>query len=359
MKSIKWILSFVVIFSGVFLLASCMQSVSAQDDSYLTIDINPSVELIVNGREKVVYANPLNEDAEILLAELELEGMDLEDAMDLIIQTAIELGYIDPEADETYVSVSSISENAEMAEKIRERAKEHINNAFSKRYMMGKAQDKGFTPEFVLEAESLGVTPGFLFLAKTAVEVNDELLLEDALLMTVQELQAVLKEAKAEMRDVVQGLKEYFLAARKDLFDQYLPQLETIHQSVTDKEAELVVLEESLAQKEAELLEALEENKQAIQAEIDAINLEIEALQLEIDTLKADVEALHTEFMAAVKALRDEFHEQSKALRDELKNLVQSRRSMFENRVRQFFENHQNDDEDEKNNIKNWQKGRP
>ena len=356
MKTFKWILSFIVIFSGVFLLASCAQSVNAQDDSYVTIDINPSVEIIVNRREKVVYANPLNEDAEILLAELELEGMDLDEALDLIIETAIELGYIDPESEDTYVSVSSISENPEMAEKMKERAKEHINNAFGKRFMNGQAKDKGFTQEFILEAETYGVTPGFLFLAKTAVVVSDELLLEDALLMTVQELQAILQEAKVEMREVAQGLKEEFLSARKVLFDQYLPQLETLRTTLSEKETELVELEESLVQKEAELIEALEENKQAIQAEIDAINQQIDALELEMNTLKSDLEALKTEFMDQVKALRDEFHEQSKALRDQFRELAQSRRKMFEDRVRQFFQQHQGDGKESNGNKS---QGRP
>ena len=359
MKSFKWILSFAIILGAVFMLASCAQSVSAQDDTYLTIDINPSVELIVNKREKVIYANPLNEDAEILLADIEVIGLDLDEAVDLIIQTAIELGYIDIEAVETFVSVSSISQNAEMGEKIRERAKEHINNAFSKRYMMGKAQDKGFTPEFLAEAEGYGVTPGFLFLAKTAVEVSDELFLEDALLMTVQELQAILREAKSEMKEVAQALKDQFLSDRQALYDLYFPQLEALHTELETKEAELLVLQENLAAKEALLLKATEENKPAIEAEIVTINADIEALNLEIDTITTNLEALRLEFHEAVSTLRDEFHEESQALRNQFKEMVQNRRSMYEGKVRDFFQNHQGDDEEEKERIRNWQKRRP
>lgn len=359
MKSFKWILSFAIIFGAVFMLASCATAVSAQDDTYLTIDINPSVELIVNKREKVIYANPLNEDAEVLLADIDLIGMDLDEAVDLIIQTAIELGYIDTEATETFVSVSTISQNSEMGEKIRERAKAHINEAFSKRYMMGRAEDKGFTPEFLAEAEGYGVTPGFLFLAKAAVEVSDELLLEDALLMTVQELQAILQEAKAEMREVAHALREQFLTDRQALYDLYFPQLETLHQELETKEAELLALQESLAAKEAELLEAAEENKSAIEAEIVTINAEIEALNLEINSIKTDLEALRLEFHEAVKDLRDQFHADSEALRTQIREMIQNRRSMHEDKVRQFFQNHQNDDEEEQERIRNWQKKRP
>lgn len=359
MKSLKWIISFAVLFGAVLMMSSCAQSVSAQDDTYLTIDINPSVELIVNKREKVIYVNPLNEDAEVLLDGIDLIGMDLDEAVDLIIQTAIELGYIDTDAEETYVKVSSISENAEIGEKIRERAKEHINNAFSKRYMMGKAEDKGFTPDFLAEAESYGVTPGFLFLAKSAVEVSDELLLQDALLMTVQELQVILQDSKAEMREVAHALKDQFLSDRKALYDLYFPQLEVIQTDLALKEAELLDLEGNLADKEALLLEAIEENKPAIEAEIVSIQAEIEAAKVELDTIKVNLEALRLEFHEAVRALRDEFHEQSEALRNQIREMVQNRRSMFEAKVREFFQNHQGDNEEDKDRIRNWQKKRP
>ncbi len=359
MKTLKWILSFVAILGTVFVLASCAETINAQDDTYLTVDINPSVELIVNRNEKVVYANPLNEDAEVLLASIELIGLDLDDALDLVIQTAIELGYIDVEADESYVYVSAISKDSELGEKIKNQAKEHINNAFGKRKMMGRAEDKGFTPEFLLEAETYGVTPGFLFLAKEATLVNDDLLLEDALLMTVDELQAILKEAKVELREVSQALKDEFLQARQVLFDQYLPQITALEAEITLKQEALATLNASLLEKQEALLEATEETKIALEAEIAIIEADVILIQTEISEIQLQVEALQVELRDAVKVIRDEFHEASQALRDEFKAMFQNRRNQNQNRVNQFFENREKESGDLIERIKNWKKGRP
>jgi ElaB/YqjD/DUF883 family membrane-anchored ribosome-binding protein len=359
MKSMKWIFSFIFILGGLFILASCAQPVSAQDDTYITVDINPSVELIVNRKEIVIYANPLNEDGEVLLAELELVGLPLDEALDLVIQTAIELGYIDVDAEETFVSISAISKNSEMGEKMRERAKEHINNAFKNRAMMGRAEDKGFTPEFVAEAESYGVTPGFLFLAKTALIVDDELTLETALTMSVEELQAILKDAKQDMREVAQALKDEFLAARQALKDLYMPQFEAFEAEIAAKEAELLVLQEQLAAKQAELVEALEENKATIEAEIQVIEADITVLESEIAAINVEFAAVRAEFVTALHALRDEFHAQTAALREQIRNLVQSRRQMHQERVNQFFEAREAMFEQMKERIENWQKNRP
>lgn len=361
MKALKWILSFTVIVGVVFALASCAAPVNAQDDTYVTIDINPSVELIVNKNEVVIYANALNEDAEVLLANLDLIGMPLDEAMDLIIQTAIELGYIDVDAEETFVSVSAISRDSEIGEQIKARVKEQINQAFRNRYMMGRAEDKGFTPEFLAEAESYGVTPGFLFLAKEAVQVSDELLLEDALLLTVQELQVILKDAKEAMRDVAHALRDEFLADRDALYAIYFPQLETIRTEIATKEAELVTLEDQLLVKQTELAGALEENKASIEAEIVTIETNIETMNEALLTLTTQLETLRAEFHDAVATLRDAFHEESEALRSQIQEMVQNRRSSFEQKINQFFQNRgqDDDDEDEKERIRTWQNKRP
>jgi len=346
MKTMKWLFSFAVLFGAVVFLASCASAVDAKDDTYLTIDINPSVELLVNKREKVVLANPLNEDAEILLSEIDLIGMSLEDAMDLIIQTALELGYINIEDDQSeYIYVSSISNNNELGEKIRTRAKEHINKAFQDRAMMGRAEDKGFTPEFLEEATSYGVTPGFLFLAQKAVEASDELLLEDALQMEVWELQAILKEARAQHKEVAHALRQQFFEDRQAIFDVYMPQIQEVKDAIE-------ALEVTLAEKEALLVDATEEDQITIQAEIDAIKLEIGELEAELLAL---IEAMHAE----IDPLREQFHADSEALRLQAKEMFQNKKQQFEESVNQFLQNKEQRREQQKDAIDNFQKNRP
>ncbi len=267
MKKLSYVLSFVFILATVFVIVGCTGSVSGADDTYVTIDINPSVELIVSPREKVLYANPLNEDGEVLLANLDLIGLPLEDAIDLIIAESISLGFIDVDSEETIVSVSTISGDLEVGERIRERVKESFNNSFMKRAMMGRAEDKGFTPEFLAEAESYGVTPGFLALAKSVVEVDDTILLEDALAMSQQDLMDIIHEARAAHREEAQALRDEFFAARQLIFDEYIPQIQAL---------------------EAQIAAATEDEDTTL-------------LEAELDALKAD-------FKAELEVLRDEFH---------------------------------------------------
>lgn len=359
MKSMKWIFSFVILLGAVVFLASCATSSNAQEDTYLTLDINPSIELIITPREKVVYANPLNEDGEILLVELNLIGMQLDDAMDLIIETAIELGYIDVDAEETFVQVSAVNKNTEIGDKIRERAKEHINNAFKNRMMMGRAEDKGFTPEFLAEAESYGVTPGFLFLAQKVVIASDELLLEDALQMTVRELQAILKETRQEMRVVAQTLKDEFLTARQALYDTYYPQMEEIRIDIAAKEAELEALQANLLAKQAELTATLEENKAAIEREIAVIEADILVVEGEIQALLSSLEAIREEFHTAVTSLREAYLVETEQLRAQIREMFQHRHEVHAGHAQEVIDKRKQQREEIRERIENWQKNRP
>jgi hypothetical protein len=256
------------------------------------LDINPSIELIVTPKEKVIYANPLNEDGELLLLEIDIIGLDLEEATEIIIDKAIELGFIDVDSEEVYVSVSTINMQAQIGETIQNRVKEAVNEAFKNRAMMGKAVDKDFGSGYVEEANSFGVTPGFYRLAQSAVS-NSDLTLEEALAMTQQELMDLVQTARRERREVSQMLKDEFFAARQLLFDEYLPQIEALEQQI---------------------LESTEDTTE----------------------LEAQLEALEQELHNKVALLRDEFHAETEALRAEEKAMIQNRVNQFKDAVEQF-----------------------
>lgn len=325
-KNFKLLITFLFVLSIGLLVVGCTD-LNAAEDAYVTVDINPSVELIVTPRDKVIYANPLNEDGELLLLNLTLVGLNLDEALELIIDEAIALGFIDVDSEEpAIVSIDVISKNSELGEKVRTQAKEKINNAFVDRAMVGRAEDKGFVPEFLAEAESYGVTPGFLRLAKSAIEVDDLLTLEEAVLLTQEELMDILKEARQANQEVRHQLREEFHAQRQLIFDEFHPQI--------------AVLEEEIA-----VLEAL----------IEAGEGDLEAYQIELDEKIAALEALVTEFRQQMTALRTQFHEDSEALRAQMMLQKEVLREALRPHVQEFLDQREQRREDMMDQINDFQ----
>ena len=325
-KNFKLLITFLFVLSIGLLVVGCTD-LNAAEDAYVTVDINPSVELIVTPRDIVIYANPLNEDGELLLLNLTLVGLNLDEALELIIDEAIALGFIDVDSEEpAIVSIDVISKNSELGEKVRTQAKEKINNAFVDRAMVGRAEDKGFVPEFLAEAESYGVTPGFLRLAKSAIEVDDLLTLEEAVLLTQEELMDILKEARQANQEVRHQLREEFHAQRQLIFDEFHPQI--------------AVLEEEIA-----VLEAL----------IEAGEGDLEAYQVELDEKLAALEALVTEFRQQMTALRTQFHEDSEALRAQMMLQKEVLREALRPHVQEFLDQREQRREDMMDQINDFQ----
>ncbi|MFW6284735.1 MAG: anti-sigma-I factor RsgI family protein, partial [Bacillota bacterium] len=89
---------------------------STEENTYLTVDINPSVEFIVNEDDEIESYTALNEDGEVVIADLDLEGKDYDEAMDLYLEEATELGYIDVDADDNAVQISTNEDDEEATE---------------------------------------------------------------------------------------------------------------------------------------------------------------------------------------------------------------------------------------------------
>ena len=334
MKNLKFVFVLFAVLGLGFILAACTD-VSAQEDAYVTIDINPSIELIVTPSEIVVYANALNEDGELLLVNLELVGLNLTVAINLILDEAINLGFIDPESPETIVSIDTISTNEQVREKIHNRIKERINEGFQNRAIMGRAEDHAFIPEFVTEAFEYGVTPGFLRLAKSALEMDDLLTLEEALLLSQQELMAIVRTAKDNNQDIRLEIRQEFHEAREAIFETYHPQIE-----------------------------ALEEQVEALEALIELGEGDIEAYLAELETLLGELEALEEEMIEAFHEVRDAFIEQNQAIIGELKLRNEMRIQEHRDRVEAYRNEMQERKEAIEEAIKEYQRqggnpGRP
>jgi len=313
MKNFKLLFTFLFILSLGLLIVGC-QDLQASEEVYVTVDINPSVELIVSPREKVIYANPLNEDGELLLLNLTLVGLDLDVALELIIDEAIALGFIDIESEETIVSIDVISKDSALGEKVRAQAKQNINDAFQERAMVGRAEDKGFVPDFLAEAQSFDVTPGFLRLAKSAVEIDDLLTLEEAVLLTQQELMDILKAAKTANLEVRHQLREEFHNQRQLIFEEFHPQI-----AILEEQIEVITA----------LIEAGEGDLEAYQAELD---VKLAALELLIDEFKQEMTALRTQFHEASEAIRTQMMIDKELLKEALRPQIEDFRNQMEQR---------------------------
>ena len=80
-----------------FTLIGCIGGATeeAKASSYVSVDINPSIELTLDQNDKVISVRGANEDGQVLLyGETGLVGVDVQTAIAKITDLAVELGYL-------------------------------------------------------------------------------------------------------------------------------------------------------------------------------------------------------------------------------------------------------------------------
>ncbi len=143
-KAMSLVATFAIVL-GVGLLAIPMIGVFAET-STVAIDVNPSIEIEVNRKDRVVEVNALNEDAETILADLELEKKDINEAIYLIVEKMFAEGKLSAEQNALLLSVDS--KNDKKADALKQNALAKIGEAFGAVKREGEEQ---ITPAIIVQ----------------------------------------------------------------------------------------------------------------------------------------------------------------------------------------------------------------
>ena len=111
-------------------LGALIYSLNAVTDSSISIDVNPSIEIITNKRDKVIKVNALNEDAEKVISAMKLDDTGLDVTVNELVSAMVEYGYIS--ADKRDILVTVENKNEEKAKSIRDRVDNDITEALIK-----------------------------------------------------------------------------------------------------------------------------------------------------------------------------------------------------------------------------------
>ena len=270
---------------------------SNEATTYVSLRINPEIELIANEDDEVVAVNAINEDGEIVLAVSDFIGDTIEEATEEFVDTALELGYIDVESEESTVYVHVDGKIEEVIENIEEKINTRVHKYFDDKGIFGKVE-KEEMDEYLEKAEELGIPVGHVKMIERILELYPEMSEEELLEMDVKELMELLKnDVKNNGLKVTQ--REEYKEAVEALKEEYARMFELLD--------ELRNLEKQLKD-----LELDEDAKALIEARI----VEIKS---ECDTMKAS-------FEEALEALKETYKSEVNVVVDEFKNRAKQRK---------------------------------
>lgn len=150
--------------------------------SVVSLDVNPSIQLQVNRKERVLSAEPLNADAWTILKDMELEGTQLNVAVNAIVGSLLQNGYLAEAGSAILISVED--SDAQRAGRLEAELNQTVSAAVEKAVVLSQVltYDAGQTPG------TAGVSAGKAALVQSIQALNGSLVFEDLAALSVEEL---------------------------------------------------------------------------------------------------------------------------------------------------------------------------
>ena len=330
------VLALMLCFAASFV--SCGNEDTVEGYSYVTIDVNPSVELVVDG-ETVVSVNAGNDDALVLLAGETIEGMQIEDATEKIVSLCEELGYLTEENNNVKLTVTADTD--EIIEKIEEFAEKGAKKGSEKAIInkIPRNADQRKVAELKEENAELfeKLTAQKLRLIESIMELNEEMTYEIGAEMKVSELVDMLKELTGNIsRGINKEVREQMEARYKELKEEAKRRVAEIY---GDEYFEKWNVQNEME----EIFEEIKKKAECIEISEEDINAILEILGLEsidqlIDNGEATVEAIEryidkhladesfSEIIEQINTILEKYHSDEYILSEEeleqIKNLM-------------------------------------
>ncbi|MCR4963898.1 MAG: PepSY domain-containing protein [Firmicutes bacterium] len=174
-------------------------------DATVSLDVNPSIEIQVNQKERVLAVIPLNEDGKIIAGDMDFSGSDLDVAVHAIIGSMLQNGYLNELTNSILISVDNNDPLRGAA--LQERLTAEVNRLLQTDTFSGSvlSQTVDRSDDLRQLAENYGITMGKAQLIQAILAGNELHTFEDLVPLSIHELNLLLstKPAAATQVEVV------------------------------------------------------------------------------------------------------------------------------------------------------------
>lgn len=166
-------------------------------DSVIGIDVNPSVELSVNKKNRVLKAEAVNADGMTILKDMDLEGVDLNVAVNAIIGSLVTHGFLDDLDNAILVTVSN--DSIKKASNLRSEVVSDIRMTLEEKRLKAVVYDQQVIEEDDVKqlARQYDISYGKAYFLKELIDQNTSLSMDDMeelAPLTMEEIAKVITE---------------------------------------------------------------------------------------------------------------------------------------------------------------------
>ncbi len=172
--------------------------------SVVDIDVNPSIEITTNRKDKVIDVSAVNEEAEEILDGMSLKNVDLNVAVNAIIGSMVQKGYLTTD-EENNILVSVYSEDAETATYVRNLVLVDINDSLESNqveaFIINQTVESSSEAKTFAEENQISLGKAVLVLNLAAKDSSLDPV--ELAAMSLKELAQLVQERNIDISDIV------------------------------------------------------------------------------------------------------------------------------------------------------------
>ena len=163
--------------------------------SVVSLDVNPSIELRVNSREKVVSCQALNQEAQAVLEDMDggrdLKGVKADVAVNAIVGSLVRCGYLDSLSSAILISVED--KDQARAQRLQQELTNVAGGALGNSQAAVLSQTVQQDKELEKQAKANNISTGKAALIRQAMALNSSLTFEGLAKLSVEELRDLIE----------------------------------------------------------------------------------------------------------------------------------------------------------------------
>ena len=179
---------FVLLIAGIFLAKNFKGGSSGTLAAVVSFDVNPSIELNVDKNEIIISAVGLNDEGREVLGGMELEGSGFDVAVNAIIGSMLQHGYLDDTANSILLSVSGV--DGYDADTLQAKLTDNVNRLLKDCSVLSQNVSDA-DGDLVEKAEKYGITVGKARLISEIVSSDSRHSFEELVGLTINELNLI------------------------------------------------------------------------------------------------------------------------------------------------------------------------
>lgn len=166
--------------------------------SVVSLDVNPSIQLQVNNSEKVLKVQALNAEAQEVLADMPLEGTHLNVAVNAIVGSLLQHGYLDSISSAILISVEDA--DTQRAAKLQQELTDQVGSALLNQQSQASILSQTLTSDQQLQDQAAenNISVGKAALIQT-IRQNGDFTFDQLAALSVEELSQMAKSQASQM----------------------------------------------------------------------------------------------------------------------------------------------------------------